>query len=320
MNVIKCFLVLLLCLFVNSVHAQTNSGIQKDSTYLVKLTDETSFMGVLVSMTDSTYSFQTKLAGQITVYKSQVSEIKLAQSSSLHSGKYWFANPNATRYFFSPSALNLKGGEGYYQNNYIFLNSIYVGIADYVTIGGGFEFISLFATGSPGPLYFLTLKGGAPVAKNLHLGAGILFAGVPSSFGSGNVNYDHFGIGFGLVTYGNTDHNLTFGFGKGFENGKTAERPVFTISGMTRVSKKVSFVTENWLIPVTKEETVQEYNSTYNTTYYSSRRVNTYPLYFSYGFRFFGEKLSVDLGFINSAEIAKAIFIGIPYVDFVVKF
>lgn len=320
MNVIKCFLVLLLCLFVNSLHAQTNSGIQKDSTYIVKLSDETSFMGVLVSITDSTYSFQTKNAGQITVYKSKVTELVLAQNSSIHSGKYWFANPNATRYFFSPSALNLKGGEGYYQNNYIFLNSIYVGIADYVTIGGGFEFISLFAKGSPGPLYFLTLKGGAPVAKNLNVGAGILFAGVPSSFASGNVNYDHFGIGFGLVTYGNTDHNLTFGFGKGFENGKTAEKPVFTISGMTRVSKKVSFVSENWLIPATKEETVQEYNSTYNTTYYSSRRVNTYPLYFSYGFRFFGEKLSVDLGFINSAEIAKSIFIGIPYVDFVVKF
>lgn len=320
MKIFKCFLSLIFCLFVHSLQAQSNSGIQKDSTYVVKLTDETSFMGVLVSMTDSTYSFQTKLAGQITVYKSQVSEIKLTQRSSLHSGKYWFANPNATRYFFSPSALNLKGGEGYYQNNYILLNSIYVGIADYVTIGGGFEFFSMFTPESPGPLYFLTLKGGAPVTKNLHLGAGILFAGVPSSIGSENVDYDHLGIGFGLVTYGNTDHNLTFGFGKGFENGKTAERPVFTISGMTRVSKKFSFVSENWLIPATKEESVPEYNSTYNTTYYTSRRMNTYPLYFSYGFRFFGEKLSVDLGFINSAEIAKAIFIGIPYVDFVVKF
>lgn len=320
MNHIKWILLISLFFFVQSLHAQSNSGIQKDSTYVVKLTDETTFMGVLVSITDSTYSFQTKSAGQITVYKSKVTELVLAQNTSIHSGKYWFANPNATRYFFSPSALNLKGGEGYYQNNYIFLNSIYVGIADYVTIGGGFEFISLFATRSPGPLYFLTLKGGAPVAKNLHLGAGILFAGVPSSFGSGNAAYDHFGIGFGLVTYGNTDHNLTFGFGKGFENGKTAERPVFTICGMTRVSKKVSFVSENWLIPATKEESVPEYNSTYNTTYYTSRRMNTYPLYFSYGFRFFGEKLSVDLGFINSAEISKAIFIGIPYVDFVVKF
>ena len=278
-------------------------------------------MGVLVSMTDSTYSFQTKLAEQITVYKSQVSEVKLVQSSSLHSGKYWFANPNATRYFFSPAELNLKGGGGgYYQNNYILLNSIYVGIADYVSIGGGFEFISLFDKESPDPMYFLTLKGGAPVTKNLHHGAGILFADVHSSFASDNVDYDHFGIGFGLITFGNTDHNLTFGFGKGFENGKTEERPVFTISGMTRVSKKVSFVSENWLIPATKEESVQEYNSTYNSTYYTSRRVNIYPLYFSYGFRFFGEKLSVDLGFINSAEISKSIFIGIPYVDFVVKF
>ncbi|MBK7852589.1 MAG: hypothetical protein IPJ66_16050 [Bacteroidetes bacterium] len=69
-------------------------------------------------------------------------------------------------------------------------------------------------TKNPPTQCILTLKGGAPVTKNLHHGAGILFADVPSSFASDNVDYDHFGIGFGLVTYGNTDHNLTIGFGK----------------------------------------------------------------------------------------------------------
>ncbi|MBE9480617.1 MAG: hypothetical protein IMY69_02855 [Bacteroidetes bacterium] len=41
---------------------------------------------------------------------------------------------------------------------------------------------------------------------------------------------------------------------------------------------------------------------------------------FSYGVRFFGERISVDLGFINNKDIIEEIVIGIPYVDFVVKF
>jgi hypothetical protein len=40
----------------------------------------------------------------------------------------------------------------------------------------------------------------------------------------------------------------------------------------------------------------------------------------SYGVRFFGKKLSVDLGFLNNRDLAEALIIGIPYVDFVVKF
>lgn len=283
--------------------------------YIVKLFDGTSFFGALISKNDSMYSFQTKNAGIITVYKAQVKEKTLVFKESFHYGEYWFPNPNATRYFFSPSALNLKSGEGYYQNNYIFLNSIYVGIANHITIGGGVEIISLFSSNSPGPLYFLTLKGGGQLAKNLHAAAGIFFVGVPELFSSGNEPYNHLGIAFGLLTYGNDDHNLTIGGGQGFERGKWSDRPIFTFSGMTRVSKKVSLVSENWLIPATKSEPVYNGNG-----YYDPRTVNSYPLYFSYGLRFFGEKLSVDLGFVNSKDIFENIFIGIPYVDFVVKF
>ena len=32
------------------------------------------------------------------------------------------------------------------------------------------------------------------------------------------------------------------------------------------------------------------------------------------------QKIAVDLGFINSGDIVKEIAIGVPYVDFVVKF
>ena len=86
--------------------------------------------------------------------------------------------------------------------------------------------------------------------------------------------------------------------GWGFFDGDFSNQPFITFSGMTRVSKKAALITENWLGPD-------------NGNYYGV---------FSYGVRFFGETISVDLAFINNSDIAEEIIIGIPYVDFVVKF
>ena len=63
-----------------------------------------------------------------------------------------------------------------------------------------------------------------------------------------------------------------------------------------RLSRRVSFVTENYLIP--------------------NEDVNAVV---SYGLRFFGEKLSADLAFWN-APGNDIVFPGIPYVAFSVKF
>jgi hypothetical protein len=45
-----------------------------------------------------------------------------------------------------------------------------------------------------------------------------------------------------------------------------------------------------------------------------------YYAVFSYGLRFMGESIAVDLAFLNNGDIAESIIIGIPWVDFVVKF
>ena len=66
---------------------------------------------------------------------------------------------------------------------------------------------------------------------------------------------------------------------------------------MVIISRRIALVTENWFIPL-----------------------DNYYGVFSYGIRFFGEKISVDLAFLNNSDIAEGLAIGIPYLDFVVKF
>jgi hypothetical protein len=78
---------------------------------------------------------------------------------------------------------------------------------------------------------------------------------------------------------------------------EAADRPVFVLSGQTRVGKRMGLLTENYLIPGDQFEAI-----------------------FIYGMRFMGERISFDLVFLNHREIAKVLFIGIPMVDFVFKF
>ena len=148
-------------------------------------------------------------------------------------------------------------------------------------MGGGLEFLSTFsglASGKFTPIFYLTSKVGFKLNEKFSLAGGAMTVSIPS-FGSESRHYA--GLVYGLGTFGNPDHNLTGGLSWGYIDGNFSETPVVNISGMTRISRRIALITDNWLIPVDENQTI-----------------------FSYGIRFFGEKISVDLAFINNKEIA----------------
>jgi hypothetical protein len=70
------------------------------------------------------------------------------------------------------------------------------------------------------------------------------------------------------------------------------------VGGATRVARRVSLLTENYFVPSVSDNALV-----------------------SYGFRFFGEKLSVDLAFANAVgPNTTLLFPGLPYVAFAFKF
>jgi hypothetical protein len=70
------------------------------------------------------------------------------------------------------------------------------------------------------------------------------------------------------------------------------------IGGATRVSRRVSLLSENYFVPSVSENGLV-----------------------SYGMRFFGEKIAVDLAFFNAVgPNTTLLFPGVPYVAFAVKF
>jgi hypothetical protein len=170
------------------------------------------------------------------------------------------------------------------------MNSFNYGVTDRFTIGGGFELISTF---SGEPIFFITPKYTFPISEKWNAGTGILYANAAI-----DEDFSGLGIGYGIVTYGTRENNATLGAGFGYVDGEVSGKPVLTLSGMRRIGRKSALVTENWFVPD-----------------------NGYYGVFSYGIRFMGERITVDLAFLNNSEIAQdVLWIGIPYVDFVVKF
>ena len=278
---------------VQNVQAQVNVNelrVDSTKTYKITLLKGDEFIGSIISKNSVNIVIRTSSIPRIEIPVANIKSIELVEKNSMRNGSYWFPNPNATRYLISPTATNLKKGEGYYQNLYLFFNSVNYGITDYFSIGGGFELISTFSPDVT-PIFMLTPKLGFELSEKSHAGGGLLFVGAA---GEGSL-----GIAYGLYTYGDSNSNFTTGLGWGFVDQDFSSKPVFTISGMHRVKRRLSLVSENWIIPDGDD---------------------SYYTLISYGLRFFGETLSTDLGFINNADIAEFLIIGIPYVDFVVKF
>ena len=168
---------------------------------------------------------------------------------------------------------------------------IAVGVTNNITLSGG---MSILPTGDfiENNMFYFTPKIGLIQRDNGALSVGALMVKLPSFEDS---DAPSVGILYSVGTLGGQDRSITAGLGYGYVDWDFADKPMLMIGGELRVSRRVALVTENWIMP----------------------GVDT-PL-ISYGMRFFGEALSVDLAFINvlSGDI---IFPGIPYIDFVFKF
>ncbi|MEM4261156.1 MAG: hypothetical protein QXG00_07980 [Candidatus Woesearchaeota archaeon] len=271
----------------------SNEQLIQDSVYLIKMTDGSLFYGKILWSNEKEIRLLTNNAGEITIQKSKIDKLELQHGIKTKSGEYWFKNPTSTRYLISPSAFNLKAGEGYYQNIWVLFHSAHIGIADFFSLGAGFETLTLLRGQ---PIFFLVPKFSFRLSDNFYAGIGGLYLNMAKStteFGNG------LGLGYGLITYGTRDDNITFGAGFDVIDGKFRTNPSFTLSGMLRLSKHIGLVSENWFF---------------------SDMDNRYYFLVSYGMRFIWESVTIDLAFINNNEIINTFFLGVPFLDFVIKF
>jgi hypothetical protein len=274
---------------------------QDSTTYVnVALKNGNSVSGQLLHKSDAEVSILTTDLGTVMLPWSAIESVNVISKQEIHQ----FANPQPTRYFFAPSAIPLKKGDKYYQNAYFLLNSIQAGLSDHFSIGGG-VFVP-FAL-------FITPKIGYQVAPKVHVGGGVLFA-------TSLIRDFNFGVGtvYGSFTYGTNEHNFTVNAGLGGVNEgsggnhqwKFASKPMFTLSGMTRISKRVLLMTENWIFSTSSE----------NFDTITGQYVNTVSVYnglLSAGARIIGRRYAFDVGLLSPSSSE---FSAIPYIACNIKF
>ena len=274
-----------LLLFSATLFAQKPVTLLTDSTksVLIHIKDGTTLRGKIVSRIDNGITLKTDNLGEINILLVNIEKIEEVYGYQ-RNGTYWLENQFASRYFLAASAFNIRKGETYYQNTYLFANSVTHGFSDNFSMGGGFLFFPILQSGIS--ILFFTPKISTQIAPKLRVGVGTVAVVVSGIAGSRNTA----GILYSNATYGSRDNNVTVGAGLGYTPDAISSSPVLNVSFMKRVGKKVSLVSENWLTPG-------------NGTLFSG------------GIRIFGDRLSVDLAILATGPAA-----AVPYVDVAYKF
>ncbi len=261
-----------------------------DHLQIIVTDDSSRTFGRIVSHDEQTVFFATDL-GELTIPLERIRSIREIPASALRNGRYWFPNSNVSRLYFAPTGRMLPKGSGYFADYYLFFPTVVYGLTDSFTLGGGFSLMP--DAGLDKQLWYLTPKLSVVRGEEFNAAIGTLLISVPNW--DEDEAFSHVvGVVYGVGTYGRPDASLTFGLGYGFVDDDLLDRPMIILGGEWRRWRRVAFVTENWWIPEMD-----------------------HPL-ISYGCRFMGERMSVDLALINSFE--NLIFPGLPYIDFTFNF
>jgi hypothetical protein len=287
---------IMLCLAASSVHSGTKGELKPPSegqSQILSLADGSSLVGKIIEVREADVIFEGEF-GEMTIPKANIKEVKLVSSSAFKGGKYWFPNPNQTRLFIGPTGRMLPKGRGYFSDSYIFFPSVAYGFTNNINMGFG---ITIFPwIGMENQFLYFTPKIGFPAGDNFDLAVGALAFQTPDFDDDDNDDDSYLvGVLYGSGTVGSEDNSFSLSIGYGFIEDELADKPLVIFGGELRVARRMSLVTENWVIP------------------------DVDPVVISYGVRFFGEGIAVDLAFLNVAN-EDAIFPGIPYIDFVYNF
>ena len=262
-----------------------------DSTlvYAITLADGAKLVGRIVAL--SADSVQVRGAAAVTmVARSAVREVRAYPVSAMHNGDLWFENPHATRLLFSPTAIALRKGDSYFADFWLFVFSAATGVTDRFTLGVGMTLV-------PGirfdqNLFYALPKYTVLERSRFHLAVGALAATVPWE----NDTHKSLGLLYGVSTWGSRESNVTLGTGFGYVGNRLADRPVVTLGGQVRVTKRVALISENWFAWSGGE----------------------HGGFLTYGVRLLGEKMAVDLAFGSSTSFGDAS--NVPLLGFATKF
>jgi hypothetical protein len=186
------------------------------------------------------------------------------------------SDPNYSRLMFAPTGRPLRKGDGYFSSYELLFPGFAVGLTDNISLAGGVSVIP--SLGLTDQLLYVSPKVGFQISDRAALSLGALVAGS----GAADLTV---GVGFVVGTFGSPDASLTAGVGAAREPGdRFAEtNAIVMLGGQVRLSDSVALVSENWIVLA------------------DDIQLSEQP--FGLALRFFGERLSADVGLVLVGDV-----------------
>lgn len=198
------------------------------------------------------------LSGDVLeVSRSRVASVAEARGRVVD-GEFWREDPNKTRLFFGPTARGMEKGTGYVAGYMVFMPFLGFAVTDDLILAGGTPFWGGFDNRP----YWFAPKLRVVDRANQDVALGALIFGVED---------ESAGILYGVSTWGSPDQSVSLGLGFGFVNDDLSEKPAVMGGFEIRAGRSVKLISENYVFPGGMG-------------------------LLSVGPRFFGDRLSADLG------------------------
>ena len=187
-----------------------------------------------------------------------------------HGRAFWPDDPAGSRLFLGPTARVPGNGRGYFGVYELFVASFGVGLGDRGMISGGVSLIPGLSIGEQ--VYYIAPKIKVIDAELVEAAAGVLYVKPGTS-------EDDAGAAFAAVTVGNELGSFSGALSVPF-GGRAdfAEDPFLMLGGELRATRRLKFVSENWVVPGEEGALL------------------------SFGARILGERMSVEAAVITSTE------------------
>ena len=257
-------ILILLCLlapstfFAQADRDSTETVVKK--IYVITTNSGGEFVGVILKQDAREVLIKTEDKGEVIIPKFEIKEMKELKQGEINAkGDYISEEVFATRYFLTTNGLPMEKGESYVLWN-LFGPEIHFGVAKNFSLG-----IMTTWVGIP---IVASAKYNIRISNGVNLGIGALA-------GSGTWAAPDFGFAlpYGALTFGNrrTNLNLSAGYGMAFFDGETSGTTLYSLGGMTPITKKVSFIFDSMFFTYNRVRDNGYYN--YNTNSYVYQEV-----------------------------------------------
>jgi hypothetical protein len=263
-----------------------------DTTVTVRLKDGNTITGRIVQQDSTQLIVLTPGGLQVPIPRDQIVSVEPFHGV-IEKGEINEDDPNYTRLLFSPTGRPMRAGGAYFADYYILFPLLAYGITNSISVQGGFSVV-------PGlpmkyQVKYLSTKIGKQFNRNYALSGGILWGGVDKYYA---------GMLFAVNTFGPPQKSVTAGLGLGYYRDQNAnirfgQDPVLLLGGTAKIGAHTALVSENWFI-LNGDVPFDEQ-----------------PL--SLAFRFYGSKLSADVGFICPLKLLTSGF-PIPWLSMMYNF